>query len=287
MGIRAPISSIYLTNIERIPLSMCCIGGTAININFIQCSYGCFYCPWESQIDARSARVINLDLEILTTALTKYKPDVVFLNGGDLWRFADDVKNILSKIKGIDVLKGVKVIACPAPKNIVDAMLDLIKNCDIVLVEIGKCYSISLIYEIVNHIDNSKHLEFVVVGKNLNEVENIVGILIEEFVTRSFYVPLNLIPNQFDENSIYSFINRVRLKYPLIHTTHSKSSEYSSILCPSCRLPVVVKQGINVINVYLDENCRCKFCKNDVVSIGRNICRARRKIKIPINIPIL
>lgn len=282
-----PISSIYLTNVERIPLSMCCIGGTAININFIQCSYSCSYCPWDAHLDIRSAQFISLDLEVLTSSLNRYKPDVVFFNGGDFWRYIDDVRSILSKILNIDAYKGIKVIAYSAPKNTIDAMLELADDCDIVLIEIGVRSNISFVLDIVSYVVKGKHVELVVVGDSLDDVRDIVEVLIRKLVAFSYILPLNLILNQFDEPQIHTFIDKIRVEYPLAHTMQSKSSEYSSILCPKCRLPVIVRQGTNNINTYLDEDCRCKFCKNKIINIGRSICRARRKVKTPINIPIL
>lgn len=265
---------------------MCCIGGTAININFIQCSYSCTYCPWEAHLDTRSAQFIRLNLEVLTSSFNRYKPDIVFLNGGDFWRFDHNLKSILSKIFNAEAYKGIKVIAYPAPKSTLDSMLELADYCDIVLIEIGKRSNIPFVFDIVSYVVKGKHVELVVVGDSLNDVREVVEVLTEKLAAFSYILPLNLILNQFDEPQIHIFIDKIRVRYPLMHTFQSKSSEYSSILCPKCRLPVIVRQGINTINTYLDEDCRCKFCKSKIINIGRSFCRARRKVKIPINIPI-
>lgn len=274
------ISSVYLTNVERIPLSLCCISGVAIVVNFIQCIYGCDYCPWEANLSIRSAKVINLDLDLILAAIDRYKPDLIFLNSGDLWRYKAS-KDVLLTLSQRDALIGVKAVSCPYPE--VNRIYEIIDLCDIILVEVCRCTDVQMFFNIVDKILGRKHVEVVaIVGtNNISKVEDIVNGLIN----RGIHLPINLMAYQYDDNLIYGFIDTIRRRYPLIHTL-SSSAEFSSILCPKCRLPIVVRDYTNVLKVSIDSTCRCMYCGYRVINTEKNVCRARRVIRVPVNVII-
>lgn len=277
-----PISSVYLTLVERIPLSVCCIGGLAIVVNFVQCSSGCSSCPWEANLSYRSARIVKLNLDMLLLAIDRYKPDVLFLNGGDFWRFGH-AKEILSSVSPLEILKGAKIILCPSTVQDLQQIYETIKLCDIVLVEVCECTDVALFLDVLRIAVKDKHTEIAVVW-DTNNIKDKLKNIIDELIKLDIYIPINIVLQQYEEASIYQFIDSVKMSYPLIHTMYAPSSEYSSILCPRCRTPVVVRHGIQVLKISIDENCRCIYCNHKVVSTGKSFCRSRKVVKIPINI---
>ena len=280
-----PISSIYIASTDKVPLSLCFIGGLALNINFIECSYRCSFCPWEANLDLRSANVVTPDFDQLKLVIQKYKPDLLFLNGGDFWRF-EFIDSFIEKVLGFDILKGLKIVSPNQYYKFIDKMMNILEFFDVVLIEVNIFSDIFIACSIVERFIRSKHFEIVVVSNNLDNVENKVKELVNRLTESSIYIPINLLVQYFDELKLYTFIDSIRTVYPLIYTSEARTSEHSSILCPRCRNPVVVKQGDQLLKISLDNYCRCKYCGFKVISSDRNLCIARRIFKIPIRIPI-
>lgn len=264
---------------------MCCIGGLAIVVNFIQCSFNCSFCPWEANLSYRSARIIRLDLDMLLTAIDKYKPELLFLNGGDFWHF-ELTKEILLSVSRSKIFKGAKLISCPSTDQDLQQMHEIAKLCDVALVEVCECTDVAVFLDILEMAIKDKYTEVVVVWIN-NDIRNKVKTIIDELVRRDIYIPINVVLHQYEEAPIHQFIDAVRKNYPLIHLLYSPSSEYSSILCPKCRMPIVIRHGMQILKILIDENCRCVYCSNKVISTGRVLCKSRKIVKTPINIPLI
>lgn len=280
-----PITAMYITNTERIPLSLCCISGIALVINFAQCTYNCAYCPWEANLDARSARTISLDLDLVNSAIERYRPDIIFLSGSDLWKF-EGLEKILEAVAQLDMLKGVKVISCPiSSQNNVIRMYKLMEQCDVVLVEVCECSDVETFFNIINRVVRHKHIEVVVVG-DVKVLGDIIDKVVDKLNTLNMLIPINLIFVQPENSLVYRFIGSIRNRYPLIHALSSPSTEFSSILCPNCRTPIVIRSGAKVLKLSIDDKCRCVYCGHRVISVERNICIARKMVKLPINIPL-
>ena len=285
---RPPISSVYLTNVENIPLSLCCIGGLAIVVKYIQCPYDCRFCPWESNLNIRSARVLDVDQEVFSELLKKYRPDIVFLCGGKPWLY-----NVSSELASVasnnGVFVGVKLLTCPVDSDELKLMQSFSKLCDIVLVEVTGCTDIDLAFSLVNeNVSQGKHVEVVVVGQGIDEVSQIIKDVVHRVLNAKIVLPINiLVETSKNVHQLYKFIDTIRGIYPLIHSLSTPASEFASILCPKCLIPVVVRSGTRLIKMSLDESCRCGYCKNEVVSSCRIICKAKMQIKVPVNIALI
>jgi len=285
-GRSLPISSIYLETIDRVPLSLCLIGGITLNINFIECSYECFFCPWEANLNIRSANVVNINIEHLALAIHRYKPDLVFLNGGDFWRF-ENIDDFTQEILDFRIPKGLKIVL-PTPAYPLSHRIDCFAELfDVILVEVNSFSDISTTYSFIEKFVNDKHVEVIVVAENLKAVKDKVKGLVNNLLKKSIYVPINMFINEYDEVEFYGFIDSVKTMYPLIHSLLLKISECSSILCPRCRNPVVVRQGFQLLKTSIGNDCRCKYCGSKVVTSSKSLCIAKRVVKIPIRIPIV
>lgn len=280
-----PISSIYLTNVENIPLSLCRISGTTIVINFVQCDLDCMFCPWDVNASIHSSRIINVHTETILNAVEKYKPDIIFFNGGNPWRYAIS-KMILSTLPRSSTLIGVKVISYLSNEQDYNLMLGFVELCDIILVEINRYTNVNLFLNIVEKYIKDKHIETVIIG-DINNVSNNIDVIINNLISRRILIPINLVLDPSQDRIIsYRFVYMAKKKYPIIYVTSSPSTEFSSILCPNCNRPIVVRSHREVIKLSLDNYCRCIYCYHKVISTEKNICITKRPVKIPIKIPI-
>lgn len=275
-----PISSAQIINVEKIPLSLCCISGIALVVNVIECPLNCEKCPWESNLNSRSARIVQLDLDTIENTIKKYKPDILFIHGGEPWRY-DYVINFLFSLGSLDILKGIKINGM-----FINQILDLIKFVDVVdiiLIEITSSdINLTNFLKFIEKIQYTKHVEIVAIYDACKY--ECLHSLIDYLTNNKIIVPINIVT--IDENNVDLIVDKLRKKYLYIHTINSTISEYSSILCANCGLPMIVRENYQVIKINLDEECRCKYCKHRAIKSEKNICKARKIHRIPITIPI-
>lgn len=280
----SPISSVYLINVERIPLSLCCVSGLALFVSFVYCEFDCEYCPWEANLNVRSSKIVNVDLEQLSEAIDRYRPDLLFIGGGRPWKYSIS-RGILSAKSGYDILRGVKIFSHLRDSNEYDLMLSFARVCDVILLELNR-YSIpDLFIDIAENFYRYNHVEAVVVWSTT--IADILKNVVAKLTTRGLYIPINIVTESSDENSVNRFIDSVRPLYPFIHSTSSSISEFSSVLCPKCLTPIISRSGWKVLKISLDDECKCKYCGHRVINAKKNVCVSRRIVRLPINIPIV
>lgn len=280
-----PASTVYYTNVESIPLVLCCVSGTAIVVNFVQCVYNCAFCPWDANLNARSARIVKVEADGILSAVERYKPDVLFLNGGTPWEY-DISKEILKSVQGLDVLKGVKVLTGFSDMQSYARMLEIADICDVLLVEVSRYTAFEVLFDIVDKSFGKKHMEIVVVDDD-DVLGDKLALVIKKLAEDCLYVPISVISSNKKEAHKYKYIDILRKTYPLINMPCARSSEYSSILCPKCFMPIVARSGKAVLKVSLDDECKCVYCGYKVISTEKKVCKPKRMVKIPINVPLV
>lgn len=264
---------------------MCCISGLVVAINFVQCSLSCSFCPWEANLGPRSARIVDLDLDMLLTAIERYKPELIFFSGGDFW-YSKSVKDFLEPVLELEILKGAKLVIPPSTSYDFQQLSETANLFDVILLEVCEFTDVTAFLDVIEIVVRDKHTEVVIVW-NTSDIANRANAIICELASRGIYVPINIVLHQYEEKLLHQFIDSARKNYPLVHAIYAPSSEYSSILCPKCRIPVVVRHGVQVLKISVDENCRCMYCGHKVISTGKAFCRSRKIVRIPINIPLV
>ncbi|MEM1720990.1 MAG: hypothetical protein QXM82_01080 [Ignisphaera sp.] len=281
-----PISVVQLMNIENIPLSLCCVSGLALVVNFIQCPVDCSKCLWESNITIRSAKTIEIGYDSINQIVNRYNPDIVFLHGGEPWRYRYTSELLLSLNK-LDILKGIKVNSIFIHHRHKQDIIKVIELSDIVLIEvISNNIDIENIISLVEKIYRDKHVELVVIYDlcQYKYLEAVIKLLKDHGV----FIPINISLIDIDKaREVYRSIELLRKKYPLVQTINATVSEYSSVLCTKCRLPIIIREGAQVIKIELDNECRCRYCGYRVINVSKNICRARKMYRLPIRIPLM
>lgn len=280
-----PLSSIYFGTTNKIPLSLGFVDGTAIVINFIGCSSNCSSCPWDANLDMRSARIVKWCGNEFVSVFDMYKPDMVFLNGGDFWRYKG-LDKVLAVVTSLDTVKGSKIIPLNAPNDVLSNMFRVIEISDIVLVEVNRLVDMKLFENILRNFAVNKHFEIVLVEEDPASIESLADTTIEIVTGLGLLIPLNIVSDILDTALIHKSMSRLREKYPLIHTLWTDLTEYSSVICPYCKMPVVARSGAQIVKMAIDNECRCKYCGNKIISSSRGYCRSRKPVKATIIVPL-
>ena len=275
----APVA-LTLNSIEYIPLSLYAPGGLALTVWFGGCRGDCPWCPWGADAPPQTLRRLRLSRDMLLDLVRRNSPDLLFFHGADSY-----VLNwLLSMARDVSSLVpvGFKVAA---PR--IDTAIELLKPfAAVMLVELTSNDDPGLLNTLQGYLQGtSMHIEAVMVLPPKEE-------LIREMLTSvrdvcrglSTPIPINIVPpGNVNELALLSYMDSIR-KAGCINTVvaGSRISELSTVFCPHCKRPVVIRHGYWVIDLKLDEHGRCKYCGAKVVS---RMPRIRRKTAI--NVPIM
>ncbi|MEM0005659.1 MAG: hypothetical protein QXJ56_04355 [Ignisphaera sp.] len=276
------LSSIRLVNVERIPLSLYCIGSLAMLLNFIECPINCDRCPWESNINRRSARLLHFDVQNVIDLANRYKTDVIFLHGAEPYMYVKH--DMVRKIKDeTTATVGIKVN--PLIAKDFSGFETFIDSIDVVVFEVVSSrdvdIQVSLLSQMLcNSLIKSKHIEIVVVAECNRDLN---GLLIEvASIVRGNNIPINVVFSSGEYSSLdVDKINRIRKEHPLVQAPVADMVELASTLCPGCRNIVVVRRSGIVYRVNVDELGRCRVCKYKLVNT-----KIKKPVKLPLDIPL-
>ncbi len=288
------IASIRVTNVEKIPLALCCIGGLALVLNFIECPLNCEFCPWESNINRRSARVVELSYNIINSYIQKYNPDILFFHGAEPYE-----KNLVLEIlrrtyeHRYSLFYGVKANAEYLKQiSALNKLYDIIKYINVLLIEIIDWRDIiNQLKNIENLIHNESslkniHIELVLIISTRETISKLLENSITEILKILSIFPLNIIITY--DYSIYELdkiAKKLRKISPLTQFPIANLIEFSSTFCPYCNMPIVVRSGGVVMKVSLNSDGSCKYCNRKVI-MNSSILKVKKFYKIPIDIPV-
>ncbi len=275
------LSSIRLMNSGRIPLSLYDVGGLSIVLNFIECPINCSECPWESNINRRSARLVPLNIQKIIDLINQYRADIVFLHGAEPYIYVE--YSIIKKIKnGAATTIGIKANPLIARGNqSFEALLDLI---DVIVFEVvSNRDEIDLQIQLLQHMlgdscIKSKHVEIMVVV----EVHRDLGELITRIINgiKGSSIPINIVLTNGEYSSLdTTMINKLRERYPLIQAPLADIIEFASTLCPVCRSIAIVRRGGVVYRTSIDDLGKCRVCGYKLVST-----KVKKPVKLPLDI---
>ncbi len=288
------IASIRLTNVEKIPLALCCISGLAIVLNFIECPLNCEFCPWESNINRKSARVLEIDPELINRLLRKYNPDILFLHGAEpyekelAWKILRDMHR-----HEIKVFYGIKVNAeYIRQTSTLKNLYDMIKYVDVLLIEIIDWRNILRQLEnieqlvTIKQLPKNTHIELALIISSKETITQLSESSITEILKRLSIFPLNVIViYDYSIHEIDRIAKSLRktvslTQFPTLHLT-----EYSSTLCPYCNMPLIVRNSGVTIKISLNSDGSCRYCNKKVIK-DVSFYKAKKLYKVPIDIPI-
>lgn len=277
------LTSIRLSNTGKIPLSLYGIGGLSLILNFVECPIICDRCPWESNIDRRSARLIEFSVQNTISLARQYNVDLIFLHGAEPYTYIsyDEVSRLRD---ATNIPIGLKAIPSIAVDN--SNFKSLLDTIDVLLFEIVLYKNIvrqisSLQNIIESSIVSSKHIEIVVVTNINGHLDESITCIVNAVEERG--IPINILFSSdiYDLPNINTVISRVREKYPLIQIPVSDVFEYASTPCPRCRNTVIFRRSGIVYKANLDELGRCRVCGYKLTST-----KAKKLVKLPLDIPL-
>jgi len=280
------LSSIRLTNTGKIPLSLYCVGGLSLVLNFIECPLNCDSCPWESNISKRSARLIEFNPQVVVKLAKQYDVDIIFLHGAEPYNYIsyDDVKRIKDESNVAIGLKINPLIAENSSRftsiiNFIDvALFEIVLNDDIEL------QTTSLMNIMHSSIAQFKHIEIAVVVVNnknnlalINTLKNVINIIKKNDIPINI-VPINNMYKVFDIN----LINRLREEHSLIQIPTADVFENASTICPRCKNMVIIRRDGIVYKVNINDIGKCIFCGYKLVN-----SMSKKLVKLPLDIPLV
>lgn len=276
------LSSIRLVNTGRIPLSLHSVGGLSIVLNFIECPINCDWCPWESNITSRSARLIQLDIQNIITWTNNYGADTVFLHGAEPYAYVE--RSAIEKIKsGAATAIGMKINPLIAKDS--NSFYTLLEHVDVALFEVVLNEKADLQISSLHYMLNmpsirSKHVEVLIVAETYRGVDNLIERVID--TTRNYGLPINIVLADSGYNPLYKIVIRKRKEYPLIQAPIADIFEIASTPCPVCGSMLIVRRDGVVYKVNIDDWGRCSVCGSKLA-----VTRAKKLVKLPLNIPLV
>jgi len=261
------IASITLINVEKIPLAFCCSGGVAININFIECPLPCDYCPWEANLDSRSAQKVNVETTYLVELITKYNPDLVMLHGGEPYKKngVTDLLKELHRLRNTSIGMKINSVLIPKEKILLQQIAQYI---DVALIEVVDIHNDEINYgELISFLnfltENNKHVEIVYITTLRNAVDvfhKFVDALKNLLKTKT--IPLNFVfANDFMELSKKLYIiDWLRKMGIIVQAPMEDVVEIASTSCISCQNPIIVRQGGHLFKLNIKSDKSCKYC---------------------------
>lgn len=277
------LSSIRLTNTGKIPLSLYCIGGLSIVMNFIECPINCSWCPWESNITSKSARLIPLNPQSIIGWANEYRADLIFLHGAEPYTYVD--RSIVERIEsGTAAAIGVK--ANPLIAKDSHSFYTIIDYVDVVVFEVVSSREIdaqvsSLLYMLDRLEIRSKHIEILAVAETHRDLSGVIVGLISSVKNHS--IPINTVLADGRYGSAHdALMAGLRREYPLIQAPTADVIEIASTLCPVCRSMVVIRRDGVAYKVNIDDRGRCRVCGYKLTDT-----RTKKFVKLPVDIPLV
>jgi hypothetical protein len=286
-----PLSSITLVNVERVPLSLCCSGGTALNLNFIECPFQCDVCPWEANLSRRSAELINARVSDIIELIHKYHPDVVMLHGGEHYA-SKEVIQILKEVR--NNYSGIIGIKANISRIIYMErhFKELLQYIDLILIEFVDTTLRQDIYkdmqsilDFLQAIATRKYVEIVAIATSINGVESLTNTIttLKDLLT-SFLIPVNWIfLKPISLSHKLNTLNKIRNFNIITQAPFESSIEIASTLCISCKNPIIVRQGGHLIKLSINYDGTCKYCGRKY----KGFKYPKKLIRIPLEIQVL
>jgi organic radical activating enzyme len=286
------LSSVTLTNAEKVPLSFCCSGGIALNLNFVECPLSCNACPWEANLSQRSAELLNVRHAEIVEIIDRYSPDIVMLHGGEPYT-VKGVDKLLEEIRGsYKGFIGIKANIFHAI-SAKERFNELLHYSDLVLAEFVDVHFCQINQQVVNDVNYFLHsifsqhkgIEVIAVATTRSCTENLINVIIilKEFFKNSS-TPLNWIFLEATSlNYKLGILDRFRELGIIAQAPLEDSVEIASTFCKACRNPIILRQGGQLIRLSMDRNGVCKYCGYRY----ENFKYAKRIVRNPIEIQIL
>ncbi len=271
-------ATILVTTCDRIPLSLFCPGGLALVVNFIGCPYReCPVnpCPWSADLDSRSARTIDLRFEYLTSIVSSYNPDIVFFHGAEPCLY-EKLPKLISSLKVLPI--GMKLRARTLSKHN-ETFKALVRSTQLLLIEVIDLEDVLHISKSLNLIHNHI-IEFVIPLYSISESHIVLAHLVEllnELKLNDTAVNLIPVAETITSSDLLRLVDSLRKRYVHIYVPSSPIAELASIFCPSCKLPIVVRQSYTLIKYGAREDGECRYCGTKVLTRV-----AKRRLRIPI-----
>jgi len=288
------IASIRITNVEKIPLALCCIGGLALVLNFIECPLNCELCPWESNISRRSARILELNYDLVDNYIKRYNPDILFFHGAEPYE-KELVLEILRRAyeHKYSLLYGIKANAEYLKQtSALNKLYNIAKYINVLLIEILDWKDIiNQLKNIENLIYNESflkdiHIELVLIMSSRETISKLLENDITKILKELSILPINIITTY--DYSIYELdkiAKNLRKISPLTQFPMVNLIEFSSTFCPYCNMPIIVRSSGVLMKISLNSDGSCKYCNKKVVK-NPSILKVKKLYKIPIDIPI-
>ncbi len=271
-------AAILVTTCDRIPLSLFCTGGLALVVNFIGCLYrDCpvYPCPWSADLDSRSARTIDLRSEELTSIVSTYNPDIVFFHGAEPCLYGK-LHKLINSLK--TPLLGMKIRARTLSKHN-ETCISLLRNIRLLLIEVVDLEDVLHVSKSLDLV-HDHILEFVIPLYSISESHSVLAHLVELLNKLKLNnTAVNLVPVSeiFTSSDILRLVDTLRKRHVHIYVPSSPIAELASVFCPSCKLPIVVRQSYTLIKYSATEDGKCRYCGAKVLTYV-----AKRRLRIPI-----